>query len=398
MSPFFPSVILSNRCSYGTDTLFIYEIYCLFKDDITEEQRSVHLSSLENSGIETFFLGNSFQGYFGQLTDLQLEILRDDPAVDYVEEDYIGEIANFRVQKDATWALSSISHRSINKSEEYLYDDQGGEGVTVYVIDTGIKIDHEQFEGRAEWIASLAFPYLEVDYTGHGTHVAGIIGSKTYGVAKKSKLKSIAVSKWMWVSASDLIKGLEIALGDHLQAVNRREKGFKGSVINLSIALANSTAVNMAIETVIKAGIHVAVAAGNNGFDACQLSPANAPSSICVGAIGPDNNITDFSNWGPCVDIFAPGYRVKSTFIVGGTAEMAGTSMSSPHVAGILAYLLSLYPEQGSEYAIDVSTESLKAILLKHATKGVIGGLDDATPNLLAYNGGFTNFWKLDTV
>lgn len=232
---------------------------------------------------------------------------------------------------------------------------------------------------------------MHIDYIGHGTHVAGIIGSKTFGVAKKVKIKVVGVAVGISVSISAVIKGIEIAVKDHVK--EREKKGFKGSVMNLSVGFPGSKAIDAAVQAATGYGIHIAVAAGNEDKDACAVSPARANSPLCVGAIDVKNAKTDFSNHGPCVDLFAPGYDVESTFVTTKTANMAGTSMSSPHVAGLLAYFLSLYPEKESEFAMDVSPATLKEIVLQYSTKGVIKGLDKETPNRLAYNGGGKFVW-----
>lgn len=359
----------------------------VFKQGISAAIRESHI---ENLDVGSFSFGD-FHGYFGEFTSAQLAILLNNPLVDFIEEDHIGEFTEATVQHNSTWALSSISHRNSTAEYEFPYDTSGGEGVIAYVVDSGVKTTHEEFEGRAEWITAVTFPHLHIDYIGHGTHVAGIIGSKTFGVAKKVKIKVVGVAVGISVSASSLLKGLEVAVNDHIK--EREKKGFKGSVMNLSLGFPGSEAIDRAIQSVTDHGIHIAVAAGNNGDDACKWSPARAKSPLTVGAI--DLNIvkTDFSSNGRCVDIFAPGKEVESTYITTKTTQMAGTPMSSPHVAGLLAYYLSLYPEKGSEIAMDISPATLKELILKHSTKGVIGGLDEETPNRLAYNGGGISVW-----
>lgn len=358
-----------------------------FKPGISSDVRESHTKGLK---VDYFALGD-YHGFFGLFTHSQLNALRSNPVIDFVEKDHIGKFTEKTVQQNSTWALSSISHRSVVPEYEFPYDSSGGEGVVAYVIDSGVKTTHEEFEGRAEWITAVTYPHLHIDYIGHGTHVAGIIGSKTFGVAKKVKIKVIGVAVGINVSVSTLLKGLEIAVKDHIE--ESKKKGFKGSVINLSIAFPGSEAIDRAVQTAIDHGIHIAVGAGNNGKDACALSPARVESPLCVGAIDLENIITDFSNRGPCVDIFAPGQDVESTFITTKTALMAGTSMSSPHVAGLLAYFLSLYPEKESEFAMDVSPAALKEIVLRHSTKNSIKGLDDKTPNRLAFNAGGNSVW-----
>lgn len=163
---------------------------------------------------------------------------------------------------------------------------------------------------------------------------------------------------------------------------------------NLKLAL------DLAVNAATKAGLHVAVAAGNDNADTCTFSPARASGPITVGASDINDNKAEFSNWGSCVDIFAPGVDIVSTYIWSNTASMSGTSMASPHIAGLLSYYLSLYPEPESEYSVAVlDPATLKDKVIKYATKGVIKGLkNDGSPNLLAFNGAganITDFWSL---
>lgn len=163
--------------------------------------------------------------------------------------------------------------------------------------------------------------------------------------------------------------------------------------MNLSVAFLVSEAIDAAVQAATDHGIHIAVGAGNDNADACALSPARAKSPLCVVAIDFRNVKAGFSDYGPSVVIFAPGHDIESTYITTKTANMSGTSMATPHVAGLLAYHLSMYPERESEFSMDVSPAILKERVLYHATEGVIKVLDETTPNKLAYNGGGYPVW-----
>ncbi|KAK6198633.1 peptidase S8/S53 domain-containing protein [Scheffersomyces amazonensis] len=385
----------------------------VYKDDLSTEDKQIHqlwiqnqfttmvqTNGLSNKATLDFFdlINTGFSGYVGYLTEDLVKLIEKDPKVKFIEQDSVFNINEFDIQKDVTWGLSRISHRDLSPKLDYLYDNEGGKGVTAYVIDTGIKIEHEEFEGRATWGSAVAFPNLKVDGHGHGTHCAGTIGSKTYGIAKNVELVAVAVMNFLGAgSTSDIIKGLEFAVLDHQNNV-KTKKGFKGSTVNMSIGGGISEALDLAANAATKAGLHVAVAAGNDNADASEFSPARASGPITVGATDENDVKAEFSNWGSSVDIFAPGVNIESTYIWSETTLMSGTSMATPHITGLLSYYLSLYPETTSEYSkAPLTPETLKKNLIKYGSKGIITGLDSASPNVLAYNGGgqdISDFWK----
>lgn len=351
-----------------------------------------------------FNIGESFGGYFGYFNDELIKLIQLNPLVKFIERDAIMQIDELDSQKDATWGLARLSQRELSPSTDYLYDNDGGEGVTAYVLDTGIKVEHSEFEGRASWGEAVPFPHIKSDDNGHGTHCAGIIGSKTYGVAKKVELVAVAVMNALGSGfTSDIIKGIEFVVDEHKEKVKTKRKGYKGSTVNMSLRGGVTDALDLATNAGSEAGLHIAVAAGNDDSDACEFSPARASGPITVGASDNADNRAYFSNWGRCVDIFAPGVDILSTHVRSDTALSSGTSMASPHVAGLLSYFLSLYPDINSEYATGenglLDSKSLKSKVIKYATKGVIQGITDGdSPNLLAFNGAggnLTDFWSL---
>lgn len=355
---------------------------------------------MKDNNVSNFNVSDVLNGYFGFFTDDLIKSIRADNMVKYVEKDTKVKINEYDIQKDAPWGIARLSKQEEFTNSNYEYDDQGGEGVTAYVIDTGIKVSHPDFGGRALWGDSVAFPNLQIDGNGHGTHCAGIIGSTTYGVAKKVELVAVGVMNLMGTgTTSDIIKGIEFVVNDHKQKVADKKKGFKGSVINMSLGGPSQDALDLAINAATSAGIHVAVAAGNDDQDACNNSPAKASGPLTVGSTNIKDEKSGFSNWGTCVDIWAPGEDITSTYIFGDTTSMSGTSMASPHIAGLLSYFLSLQPEVNSEFSSGLLKPlDLKQKVIDYATKGVISGITDGkSPNLLAYNGGgrnLTDFWE----
>ncbi|ELU42039.1 serine-type endopeptidase [Rhizoctonia solani AG-1 IA] len=252
---------------------------------------------------------------------------------------------------------ASLSKNMIPKNlstfSAYVYDSTGGEGVDVYVIDTGINIDHVEFEGRAHWGHTAIEDGVDEDGNGHGTHCAGTIASAKYGVAKKAQVHAVKVlgsngsgpmsdviAGVVWASNQAQAKAIEAI--KEFRATGKTSH--KGSVANMSLGGSRSPSLDTAIDTAVRNGMHFAVAAGNDNRDACSYSPAGAELAVTVGASTIGDERAYFSNYGKCVDIFAPGLNIKSTWIGDNTAQsiLSGTSMASPHVAGLLAYYLSI--------------------------------------------------------
>ncbi|KAH7384572.1 peptidase S8/S53 domain-containing protein [Pyrenochaeta sp. MPI-SDFR-AT-0127] len=319
-----------------------------------------------------------FRGFAGTLSDQELAELQVSSQVDYIEQDAKVFASVLVEQVDATWGLGRISHREKGNTT-YLYDDSAGEGTCSYVIDTGIEVQHTDFEARAEFLTDTSGEGTLQDGNGHGTHVAGTIGSETWGVAKKTKLYAVKVlNSGGSGSTSGVLGGIQFVQND---ARSRKAAGEcpKGVVSNMSLGGGKSTAINQAAAALVSSGVFLAVAAGNSGDDAAFYSPASEPTVCTVGATTIDDKRITWSNYGTIVDIFAPGVDITSTWLGGITRTISGTSMASPHIAGLGAYLLGL--------GADVNTlcDTIKAL----ATVGAIdpSTLPAGTVNLLAYNG-----------
>ncbi|KAH3984866.1 hypothetical protein HBI26_065160 [Parastagonospora nodorum] len=327
-----------------------------------------------------------FGGFAADMADDIVELIRNLPGVEYVEQDAVvkanlGEIDSiekraFTTQSSSTWGLSRVSHINRQTSgTSYTYDSSAGQGTCVYVVDTGIETSHPEFEGRATFLANFAGDDQNSDGNGHGTHCAGTIGSKTYGVAKKASLYAVKV-----LDASGSGSNSGVIAGINYVANDAKTRSCpNGAVGSMSLGGSKSTAVNSAVANAVTAGVFFAVAAGNDGADASRYSPASEVSAFTVGATDSSDRVASFSNYGTLVDMHAPGVSILSTWLNGGTNTISGTSMATPHVAGVAAYILAL---EGK-----ISPAALSTRLTTLATKDKITGLKGSTKNYLAFNG-----------
>ncbi|RYP79035.1 hypothetical protein DL771_000013 [Monosporascus sp. 5C6A] len=315
-------------------------IVVLKPDASADAVRSSILSARGTKHKATYALG-SFRGFKLSAADDQIAAIAKLAEVAYIEPDQKIRVSALETQRNATWGLARLSSREPGASD-YVYDDSAGEGTYAYVIDSGIYTAHPDFEGRASFGATFV-DGDESDRNGHGTHVAGTIGSATYGVAKKTEL--IAVKVFGEDGAGDLsniIEGLEWAAND------ATAKGRIGkSVANMSLGgLRIGNSMNEAAAAAVAAGLFLSVASGNSGLPAILFTPASEPTVCTVGAAGDTDAETEWSNYGRPVDVLAPGANITSTWIDGGVKVLSGTSMAAPHVAGLAAYLLALEGER----------------------------------------------------
>lgn len=314
---------------------------------------------------------DALNGFAAELTAPALQLLRERPDVAYIEQDRVVTVEgtqDLSSSKD-TWGLDRLDQRALPLSKSYRYRYTGS-GVNAYVIDSGLQANHPDFGGRAKNVYD-AWGGSGNDCRGHGTHVAGILGGKKYGVAKQARLYGVRVlncngSGWL----SGILSGIDWV------RKNRRNP----AVANLSLGTSYSPALNDAVNRLAASGVFVAVAAGNSGRDACKYSPASAKQAFATAASDQYDRAQSWSNHGSCVSGFAPGRSIRSDFLNGGSATYSGTSMASPHVAGIAA----LYKQKYG----NASSATIKGwIRSKSITGKLLGGLN-GSPNLLVYTYG----------
>ncbi|KAF2853213.1 subtilisin-like serine protease-like protein PR1A [Plenodomus tracheiphilus IPT5] len=374
-----PAPIIVPRAGSPIPGKFIVKM----KNENVQELINNALKLLNKDPAHVYNFGK-FGGFAAELNDNLVTILRNFPGVEYIEQDAVVQ-ANlgsdihlekkaYVTQASSTWGLARISHQA-RGSTSYTYDSTAGAGTCSYVIDTGISTTHPEFEGRATFLANFAGDGSNTDGNGHGTHVAGTIGSKTYGVAKKTNLYAVKV-----LDASGSGTNSGVIAGINYVANDAKTRNCpNGAVANMSLGGARSTAVNSAAANVVSAGVFLAVAAGNEAQDASNSSPASEASAYTVGATDSSDRLASFSNFGTVVDILAPGVSILSTWLNGGTNTISGTSMASPHVAGLGAYLLGF---EGKK-----TPAALSARITALSLRNKITGLPSSTKNYLAFNG-----------
>ncbi|MFM8520027.1 MAG: S8 family peptidase, partial [Solirubrobacterales bacterium] len=305
----------------------------------TDQVAKARSEERRGNDVEDVFTSR-INGLVAQLEPADVKRLREDPDVLAVEAD--GPVRALAVRDSATslWGLDRVDQRALPGNGR-ITTSTDGSGVEAYIIDTGIRPDHVQFENRVASDGFTAFSDGQGwnDCHGHGTHVGGTVAGKDYGVAPKASLVAVRVLDCNGSgSYSGVIAGIDWVASDHPSGVP--------AVANLSLGGGYSSSINLAIQRVFNDGVSVAVAAGNSNADACNYSPASAPEAITVGATTSSDARASFSNFGSCLDVFAPGAGILSATQVSTTssASWSGTSMASPHVAGAAALLLSGEP------------------------------------------------------
>ena len=266
----------------------------------------------------------------------------------------------FLIQRPATWNLMRICRKLLATNNlAYFYNATACQGIDAYVMDTGVDVSHPEFQGRVRNGPNLTNESQNTDLNGHGTHVAGIIGSKGFGVCKNINIIPVKVMNSLGSGDSSAVI---LGLG-WIQA--NRDKN-RHSVVNISLSGAYSQIMNIAVNQLSQLGVVVVAAAGNSGANACNYSPASAASALTVGATTAVDEALVWppSNFGPCVNINAPGSIIRSTYLRHGLAYMSGTSMAAPHVAGAVAMYWSMYPK--------LSADEVVRKVMWMATRGVL--------------------------
>ncbi len=320
---------------------------------------------------------HALKGFSVKLSAKEAEALAADPRVEYVEED--GPVSINATQSPATWGIDRIDQRDLPLSNSYTYNATGA-GVKAYIIDTGILTSHTQFGGRAiDGHDAVDGSLPALDCHGHGTHVAGTVGGSTYGVAKGVTLVAVRVLDCSGNGTdSGVIAGINWVTGNHAAG--------QPAVANMSLGGGASQALDDAVNASINDGVTYAIAAGNgdqfgNPQPACNFSPARVTAAITVGSTTSTDARSSFSNYGPCLDIFAPGSSITSAWYTSTTATntISGTSMATPHVAGVAALYL-----EGNTSA---SPATVAAEIVNNSTLNKVTNPLTGSPNRLLYSG-----------
>ena len=319
--------------------------------------------------------GSALEGYAGKVPPGRVDALRSDPRVAYVEPD--GIVHATTTQTGATWGLDRIDQRALPLSNSFTYTNTGA-GVTAYIIDTGIRFAHNDFGGRATSGYDAVDGGSADDCNGHGTHVAGTVGGSAYGVAKGVSLVAVRVlncsGSGTW---SGVIAGINWVTGQHGPGAP--------AVANMSLGGGASSSVDTAVRNSINDGVSYAIAAGNGnaggkGQNACNYSPARVAEAMTIGATDRTDTKPRWSNYGSCVDLFAPGVSITSAWYTSNTATntISGTSMATPHVAGVAAQYLQTNTA--------ASPATVRSALYNNATPNVVKSSSTTNPRLLYTN------------
>jgi cerevisin len=358
--------------------------------DIPVERRGQWLNNVLATGGATVQDADSlklkwskdiFDGVAGTFDKDGVNALRANKDVEYIIEDTVMFTSDVLQQANAPWGLARLAQdgpladkNPAQLNFPYTFDSTAGQGVDVYVVDTGIRTTHKDFGGRATFGASFGKGVAGQDLNGHGTHVAGTCVGGILGVAKKANAIAVKVMGDDGSGAtSDIISGISFA-------TQAAQKSGRPSVINMSIGGPTNQALDAAAANAVGTGVHVVVAAGNESQDANNSSPARSGAVITVGAVNINDQLASFSNFGSPVDILAPGQDILSAGFEADDAvkNLSGTSMASPHIAGLAAYLLGLEGQK--------SPADLKARIQGLGQNGVIRGVPGGTSNDLAAN------------
>jgi subtilisin family serine protease len=351
----------------------------VFRDAVADVDAKANEKALNGRGKVSRTFKAALKGFAGELSDEAAAALRADVDVAYVEQDQV-VTADATTQAGAPWGLDRVDQRALPLGTTYEYGGDGT-GVTVYILDSGIHFAHAEFGGRAVPGADLVTPgdggivtpdAVGADCYGHGTHVAGTVGGTTYGVAKNARLVAVRVLDCSGRGrTSDVIAGVDWVTANRVRP----------AAANMSVGGGASAALTEAVRRSIAAGVVYVASAGNQAADACEQSPASTPEAITVAASDTLDGFADFSNYGACVDLVAPGTGIRSAWYTSDTATRrgSGTSFAAPHVAGAAALYLQAHP------AADPA--EVAAALAGGATPNAVRGAGPGTPNLLLYTG-----------
>ncbi|WUR02679.1 putative subtilisin-like proteinase [Vairimorpha necatrix] len=348
--------------------------------------------TLQYFSPQSFITEKIKNGYIAKIDEKTVQKIKNDADVAIVEKDSIVKTADYKyydfyitpefknekksninkktlaVQERAPWGLSRILGKQYLRSRKYIYPEDAGKDVEAFIIDTGIDVLHPDFRGRARWGANFVLNSPNYDENGHGTHVAGVVGGHRYGISKQVSLVAVKVLDLNGVGMiSSILKGVDYVIEEHekkrdllydiatasylgMKKTPNLEKSLESfinnselqpkTVVNMSVGGVKSSALNFAVDYATSLGIHFAVAAGNDQENACSYSPGSSKHAFTVGASDKYDRTADFSNFGQCVDVYAPGVDILSAWKNGRSTLASGTSMACPHVTGVMVLYL----------------------------------------------------------
>jgi subtilisin family serine protease len=349
----------------------------VLRDSVANPAAVAEQHAARFGGTISHVYSHALKGYSVTLPSAAVPALAQAPGVAYVEPD--GVVTADTTQSGATWGIDRIDQRSLPLSGTYTYTATGS-GVTAYIIDTGIRFTHTQFGGRAvKGVDEVTPGGSAADCNGHGTHVSGTVGGSTYGVAKSVRLVAVRVLNCSGSgTTSGVIAGVDWVTGNHAAGAP--------AVANMSLGGGASTSLDTAVNNSINDGVSYAIAAGNgdifgNPQNACNFSPARVAAAMTISATNSTDTKASWANYGNCVDWFAPGVSITSAWYSSDTATntISGTSMATPHTAGVAALYL-----QGNRGA---SPATVRTALFNLTTKSIVKSSNTVNNHLL-----FTNF------